>query len=174
MTSDAIDTQGFFALEVLHSSSTWELLRARRRKSGAAVLLRRPRVASPLRLAELHHELDLALRLEDPNILRPLGVERLGDGFVLVHEFFAGLPLAASVEQRRSVAEVRQLAIGLASALRGLHRAGVVHKNLHPGAVLVAADGGFKLTDLSLASALPREEASVEPPARRNPAWSRL
>ncbi len=166
MTDDATDNQGFLALEVLYGTSTWELLRARRRQDSAPLLLRRPRLASPLRLAELHHELALADRLADPNLLRPLGVERLADGFVLVHEHFAGLPLVAGGEHTRTIAEVRLLAIGLAKALRGLHRAGVVHKNLHPGAVLVADDGSFKLTDLSLASALPREEASVEPPAR--------
>jgi predicted ATPase/signal transduction histidine kinase len=166
VTDDALENPGFVAFEILHVSSTWDLLRARRRGGSDHVLLRRPRVASPLRLAEMHHELTLVDRLADPDLLRPLAVERLGDGFVLVHEFFAGLPLVAGVEQRRSIDEVRQLAIGLAGALRALHRAGVVHKNLHPGAVLVAADGSFKLTDFSLASALPREEASVEPPAR--------
>ena len=166
MTDEVIDTPGFTALEVLHSSSTWELVRARRRQDGAPVLLRRPRIPSPLRLAELHHELALVRRLADPELLRPLGVERLADGFVLVHEFFAGLPLLAGADQRRSVAEVQRLAIRIAGALRGLHRAGIVHKNLHPGAVLVDADGTLKLTDLSLASALPREEVSVEPPSR--------
>ena len=166
MTPDANDSQALLTLEVLYSSSTWELLRAHRRHAATSLLLRRPRTPSPLRLAELHHELALVTQLADPNLLRPLGVEPLADSFVLVHESFAGLPLVAGTEQRRSVAEVRQLAIGLATALRGLHRAGVVHKNLHPGAVLVAADGSFKLTDFSLASALPREEASVEPPAR--------
>jgi len=165
VTHDAHDT-GFTILEVLHGSSTWELLRAERRRDGAPVLLRRPRVASPLRLAELHHELALAARLADPALLRPLAVERDGDGFVLVYESFPGRPLVASGEQRRGGPEVLQLAVQLAGALRVLHRAGVVHKNLHPGAVLVAADGGLKLTDLSLATALPREEASVEPPAR--------
>ncbi|WP_235450855.1 serine/threonine-protein kinase, partial [Streptomyces sioyaensis] len=37
--------------------------------------------------------------------------------------------------------EVRQLAAGLAEALRDIHRAGVVHRDLKPGNVLLAADG---------------------------------
>ncbi|MGW2628385.1 serine/threonine-protein kinase [Streptomyces chattanoogensis] len=38
-------------------------------------------------------------------------------------------------------AEVRRLASGLAEALRDIHRAGVVHRDLKPGNVLLAADG---------------------------------
>lgn len=40
-----------------------------------------------------------------------------------------------------TVDEVRRLAAGLAEALRDIHRAGVVHRDLKPGNVLLAADG---------------------------------
>ncbi|MGW7576771.1 protein kinase domain-containing protein [Streptomyces sp. NPDC054765] len=40
-----------------------------------------------------------------------------------------------------AVEEVRRLAAGLAEALRDIHRAGVVHRDLKPGNVLLATDG---------------------------------
>ncbi|HEY0134181.1 MAG TPA: protein kinase, partial [Nannocystis sp.] len=171
MTIAELDIPGFTIDEVLHTSSAWQLARATRQSDGQPVLLKRPRLASPLRLAELHHELALATRLADPEILRPLAVERGPAGFALIYEPFAGRPLATgdlSEEPAapRPSAAVQALAIRLCQVIGRLHRAGVVHKNLHPGAVLLAPDGALRLTDLSLASALAREEASVDPPAR--------
>ncbi|WP_438486611.1 protein kinase domain-containing protein [Streptomyces sp. S186] len=55
----------------------------------------------------------------------------------------AGPTLSAHVKRNGPLApaEVRQLGAGLAEALRDIHRAGVVHRDLKPGNVLLAADG---------------------------------
>ena len=162
----ALATPGYTIGEVLHTSSTWQLVRATAHDDGRPVLLRRPRVAGPLRRAELHHELALAARLVTVDLLRPLAVARDGDDSVLVYEFFAGRPLSLGTGPTRSPGELRALAVRLCHALDGMHRAGVVHKNLHPGAVLVDDAGQLRLTDLALASVLSREEATIDPPSR--------
>ncbi|MFI1205527.1 PQQ-binding-like beta-propeller repeat protein [Streptomyces sp. NPDC020883] len=55
----------------------------------------------------------------------------------------AGPTLSAHVKRNGPLApaEVRRLGAGLAEALRDIHRAGVVHRDLKPGNVLLAADG---------------------------------
>ncbi|UQA93900.1 protein kinase domain-containing protein [Streptomyces halobius] len=55
----------------------------------------------------------------------------------------AGPPLSEHVKRNGPLppAEVRRLASGLAEALRDIHRAGVVHRDLKPGNVLLATDG---------------------------------
>ncbi|MEW1656961.1 MULTISPECIES: protein kinase domain-containing protein [unclassified Streptomyces] len=55
----------------------------------------------------------------------------------------AGPTLSEHVKRNGPLApaEVRQLGAGLAEALRDIHRAGVVHRDLKPGNVLLAADG---------------------------------
>ncbi|GGO89610.1 serine/threonine protein kinase [Wenjunlia tyrosinilytica] len=51
-----------------------------------------------------------------------------------------------------STAELRQLAAGLAEALRDIHRAGVVHRDLKPSNVLLAEDGP-KVIDFGISRA---------------------
>ncbi|MFB6538279.1 PQQ-binding-like beta-propeller repeat protein [Streptomyces noursei] len=55
----------------------------------------------------------------------------------------AGPTLAEHVKRNGPLTpgEVRRLGAGLAEALRDIHRAGVVHRDLKPGNVLLAADG---------------------------------
>ncbi|MGP3924024.1 protein kinase domain-containing protein [Streptomyces sp. 8N616] len=57
--------------------------------------------------------------------------------------FIPGPTLADHVKRNGPLAspEVRRLAAGLAEALRDIHRAGVVHRDLKPGNVLLAEDG---------------------------------
>ncbi|QHC26112.1 protein kinase domain-containing protein [Streptomyces sp. GS7] len=69
----------------------------------------------------------------DPEAERPWMATLHIPGPTLSHQVKRNGPMAP--------AEVRRLAAGLAEALRDIHRAGVVHRDLKPGNVLLAADG---------------------------------
>jgi serine/threonine protein kinase len=57
------------------------------------------------------------------------------------------------------------LAIGLAAALGKLHKRGLIHKDIKPANILVGVQGdGVWLTGFGIASRLPRERQSPEPP----------
>jgi hypothetical protein len=58
-----------------------------------------------------------------------------------------------------------RLAVGLAAALGKLHQQGLIHKDIKPANILVnSATGAIRLTGFGIASRLPRERQSPEPP----------
>ncbi|RKT09810.1 serine/threonine protein kinase [Streptomyces sp. 1114.5] len=72
----------------------------------------------------------------------------------LVTLFIAGPSLGERVSGQGPLTppEVRRLAAGLAEALREIHRAGLVHRDLKPGNVLLAEDGP-RVIDFGIAKA---------------------
>ncbi|WP_108999835.1 protein kinase domain-containing protein [Streptomyces rishiriensis] len=69
----------------------------------------------------------------DPEAVRPW----------MATQYVPGPTLAARIRERGPLRgrELRRLALGLVEALREIHRAGVVHRDLKPGNVLIAEDG---------------------------------
>ncbi|UFS95443.1 serine/threonine-protein kinase [Nocardia huaxiensis] len=61
----------------------------------------------------------------------------------LASVFIVGVPLDHTVAEfgPLPVAELRTLAIGLASAVREIHRCGLIHRDLKPANVILSADG---------------------------------
>ncbi|MFI5803840.1 protein kinase [Streptomyces sp. NPDC051561] len=69
----------------------------------------------------------------DPEAERPWMATQYVPGPTLAEQLHRHGPL--------SMGELRQLALGLVEALRDIHRAGVIHRDLKPGNVLMASDG---------------------------------
>lgn len=115
-------------------------------------------------LAGLDHEYALAPRLEPDWALLP--VARLGcaEGILLVIDDQAGVPLSRSLGSPLSVPRFLHLAMACARALAGLHRAGLVHRNLCPENFVLGELGVVRLTSFCRAVAMD-EVAPAQPPA---------
>ncbi|MCP3137981.1 trifunctional serine/threonine-protein kinase/ATP-binding protein/sensor histidine kinase [Pyxidicoccus xibeiensis] len=148
----------------------FQFLRATREEDGAAVTLKVPAPSSPPSIAaRLRHELELTQHLRIDGVLQPLAlVEPRTGRLALVLESFGEATLAQRLSQGRLEPRTAcRITLALARVLGAVHAAGIVHRNLHPGCVLLGpGDEALKLTGFSLATRRPRAEVAPVAPDR--------
>ena len=84
---------------------------------------------------------------------------------MLVVDYTGGEPLDRLIGQPMEIGQFLRLAVALSAALGRLHARGLIHKDIKPANVLVdSATGQVWLTGFGIASRLPRERQSPEPP----------
>ena len=103
--------------------------------------------------ARFEREAKLVSSLNHPNICTLFDVGREGDTDYLVMELVDGETLAARLARGAlPAADVLRLGAQIADALSRAHRAGVIHRDLKPGNVMLTKSGA-KLMDFGLARA---------------------
>lgn len=123
------------------------------RRRVALKVLPQQRVDDSSYLQRFHREAQAVAALDHRNIVRAYDVDQEGKTHFLVMEYVGGQSLQDMVMKSGpldfvSAAEyLRQAAEGLSAA----HRAGMVHRDIKPGNVLVDEKGTVKLLDLGLA-----------------------
>jgi serine/threonine protein kinase len=119
----------------------------------------------PESLKRLEHEFSLKEELDPAWAAPPVAKTVHWDRPVLVLEDPGGRPLDQLLTQPLDLGSSLRLAISLAAAIGHLHRRGIIHKNIKPASVLVnSATGQAWLMGFGIASQLPRERQSPEPP----------
>ena len=120
---------------------------------------------TPACLDRLTHGYALRDELEDAWAVRPVALVRENGRTMLELEDPGGQPLARHLGVPMGMGRFLGLATGIAAAVGKLHQHGLVHKDLKPANILVdCADGRVRLTGFGIASRLPRERQSPEPP----------
>lgn len=127
-------------------------------RQGRAVAIKvlRPHVAhDPDARARLAREVETLELIRHPNVAPVLDADLEGPRPYLVTRYVPGPPLDDYVAEHGPLAgeELTRVAEGLASALDAIHHAGVVHRDLKPGNVLIL-DGEPMLIDFGIAHAV--------------------
>src|SRR5262245_32425316 len=108
--------------------------------------------AGPRELARFRREAEAAARLQHPNIVTVHEVGEAGGHPYCAPEFVQGGNLARRHDRGPLPAgEAAKLVEALARAMQLAHSRNVVHRDLTPANVLLAADGTPKITDFGLA-----------------------
>ncbi|MEZ0581358.1 serine/threonine-protein kinase [Nocardioides sp. MH1] len=123
---------------------------------GRRVALKRiglPPGASASELARAEREARLAARVNHPNVIAVFDFVHEGDAHWLVTEYVDGTTLAQMVRARGGLSpdEAAPVLLQAAEALAAAHRGGIVHRDVKPSNILIAADGTVKLSDFGIA-----------------------
>ncbi|HEY8375208.1 MAG TPA: serine/threonine-protein kinase [Nannocystis sp.] len=104
----------------------------------------------------LRREASTARRISHPNVVRLHDIGEEHGLLFLSMEYVAGESLAARLQRLGSIpaAQLRPLAEQLCDGLAAAHAAGVVHRDLKPGNILIAGDRTIKIIDFGIARPL--------------------
>ncbi|MCK6445537.1 MAG: serine/threonine protein kinase [Planctomycetes bacterium] len=124
-------------------------------RSPVAIKMLLPSVvtANPRMAAMLCEEARLAARVDHPNVVRVRDVAKTETLSYIVMDYVEGEPLSRVLARDRRLAPERVVAIGLdcCAGLSSAERRGVIHRDVKPSNILIAADGSAKIIDLGLA-----------------------
>ncbi|GIW89479.1 MAG: hypothetical protein KatS3mg108_3803 [Isosphaeraceae bacterium] len=125
--------------EILHRDVAIKLLPARL-------------LADPKAGARLLREARAVARLDHPNVVRILDIEKYRGGYYLVLEYVDGGSMADALENGPLAwPEATRLAIQACRGLAAAHDKGLIHRDIKPANLLRTRDGQIKLTDFGLA-----------------------
>jgi eukaryotic-like serine/threonine-protein kinase len=144
--------------EPIATGTTATIWRARdsRTQATVAVKLFQPHlVADEVARRRMEKEADAARRVHAPTIVSAIDrVSRRGE-FALVFPYVSGTSLADRLRETTLTPEqAAAVAADIADALVAIHRAGLVHREVKPGNVLLADDGRARLLDFGISHTL--------------------
>jgi PAS domain S-box-containing protein len=156
-----------YAFEPLRADEEYILYSGRRDGELSAILAVAPVSEYPAlqSLERLEHEFSLRDELDSAWAARPLALAHHLGRRTLVLEDPGGTPLDALLGQPLELPRFLHLAAGISAALGRLHQRGLIHKDIKPANILVdSATDDVWLTGFGIASCLPRERQTPEPP----------
>ncbi len=152
--------------EAIGRGATADVYRVRARRSDDRYALKVLTDASPSLTRRLRQEFALQQGLIHPNIVRTLRLLDLPNGApAILMELIEGPSLAELIHMRiTSIELVDRLANQILAGAKAAHEAGLIHRDLKPGNILLStSNGGYvaKLADFGLAKAMdPGDEVS--------------
>jgi PAS domain S-box-containing protein len=157
-----------YVFETLREDQEFAFCRGRRDDGEPPTILLTAPVSEhpvPAILERLEHEYALRAELDLEWAARPLTLDRREGRSMLILEDPGGEPLDRLLGEPMELGRFLRFAVGLAAALGKVHQRGLIHKDIKPANILVnSATGAVRLTGFGIASRLPRERQSPEPP----------
>jgi serine/threonine protein kinase len=150
-----------YSLDRLRDDGEFILYRARAAETERpSILLLVPASTRPTleTLKKIDHEYSLSSDLDTAWAVRPVSVSERGAQITLVLEDPGGKTLDGLISGAMAMPQFLKLAVGVATALGGLHKNNLIDKDVKPSNILInSATGEVRLTGFGIASRLRRE-----------------
>ena len=91
--------------------------------------------------------------LSNPFVAKVYEVKKYGTAYIAIMEFVYGKTLTEYVDHEGTLSENQslELCVELADALIGIHRAGIIHKDITPNNLMITDEGSLKVIDFGIA-----------------------
>jgi tetratricopeptide (TPR) repeat protein len=118
----------------------------------ALKVLGRAKANAAATAARVIREAQALAKLNHPNVVAVYDVGQSSERYFIAMELVAGSNLVQWLgKERRSWREILDVMLGAGRGLAAAHAAGLVHRDLKPGNILVGDDGRVRVTDFGLA-----------------------
>jgi serine/threonine protein kinase/cytochrome c-type biogenesis protein CcmH/NrfG len=116
------------------------------------------------RLKRFQQEAHAVVGLNHPNILTVYEIGQDHSTYYIASELIEGETLRQRLMRgRMELSEAVDLAIQVASALTAAHEAGIVHRDINPGNIMLRPDGYVKVLDFGIAKLAEQEAPATMP-----------
>jgi len=161
MTSNTIALSGYQIAEQIYEGSRTLVYRGMRETDSQTAIVKVLRNPHPhfRELVQFRNQYIITRHLDSPYIVRPLALERYGNGYALVMPDEGAIALGDYWQQSdRNLSLFLNVALQLAEALHYLGQQRIIHKDIKPANILLCHETQqVKLIDFSISSLLPKE-----------------
>jgi serine/threonine protein kinase len=144
----------FRLIEVVGQGAFGVVWRAQDTELDRVVAVKTPRtsVIGPDETNKFIREAQAAAQLKHPNIVTVHEVGRVDDFLYIISDFIDGMTLSEWLRVNRPTSrESSEMCVTIANALGHAHAAGVIHRDMKPGNILLDANGSPNIADFGLA-----------------------
>jgi len=159
---------GYQITDLIYKGTRTQVYRGLAIQDGRPVILKNLRKEYPTfeELLQFRHQYVITKNLEVAGIVKPITLEKEGNGYLLVMEDVGGISLLEYMgENPLNLEEFFPVAIALIEILDNLHKKRIIHKDIKPANILINPETKeIFLIDFSIASLLPKESQQLQNP----------